>query len=270
MRLLNEILSEDELKQLADDGILEQKSLVLSRGNHFEVFYAGTDEMHRAWFEKFRKCCILHRFKRRYNLLNNIGKGSTSTIYEAVCLSTNRLVAVKIFDKIKIISTSPNISPTDNNNKIFLSIENEINILSRLDHESILQIHEVYEGSKFIVLVFEKLNGGDFYQKLISKSSNFTEDEIKKIMKQLISAVKYLHDKEIMHRDIKPENIFFLKNDELDLKLGDFGLAEYEKKDNLLSIRCGTPGYVAPEIFLNKKYSKKCDMFSLGVLLYVM
>ncbi len=100
----------------------------------------------------------------------------------------------------------------------------------------------------------------------------FTEMESKKIMKQILEGLKYLHENRIMHRDLKLSNIMFKKENTLEhLQILDFGLAQRLDVTKYLFKRCGTPGYIAPEIILlgsNKKYSEKCDIFSAGVIFY--
>ena len=90
-------------------------------------------------------------------------------------------------------------------------------------------------------------------------------------MKKLLESLDYLHSKKLMHRDIKPENIILKDNiSETDIVLVDFGLCEYTDSKELLFKRCGTPGYVAPEILNDEKYSTKVDIFSAGVILYLL
>lgn len=264
LKVLDELLDNKELELASEH--LERQSFVLWRKQHFEIFFAGTNEMHETWIENFRKCCILHKFKKKFKVQRQIGIGSSSIIYG--CSSIKKAEekwAVKQFDKEKIKNNPESLK------KFVISIENEINILKILDHENIIFMKEVYESKKYIRIVFEELQGGDLYHHIVQNNSNgLKERQIIIIMKQLLSALKYLHDRDIMHRDLKPENIFFYNFNDLSIKIGDFGLAENQNKAELISRRCGTPGYVAPEVLFNKKYTTKCDIFSLGVLLYVM
>jgi calcium-dependent protein kinase len=90
------------------------------------------------------------------------------------------------------------------------------------------------------------------------------------LISKLLWALEYIHERGIMHRDIKPENLILKDENEYDIKLADFGLAEKMDKKELLFKRCGTPGYVAPEVLEDKKYDTKVDVYSAGVILYIL
>ena len=132
------------------------------------------------------------------------------------------------------------------------------------------KICEVYENQNEIIYLLEDLKGGELFSKIKSQLF-YTEKTICFIMNQLISTLKYLHNLGIMHRDIKPENIILKYFDTLDICLIDYGFADYISNKNKIYEFCGTPGYIAPEI-LNRKsnYNEKVDIFSAGVILYIM
>ena len=146
---------------------------------------------------------------------------------------------------------------------------NEINIMRNLNHPNIIKLYEVYEGEFHIYLVLELLKGGELFDRIIKKG-HYVERDASIVIRKLLWALEYLHQKGIMHRDIKPENLILKDDNEYEIKLADFGLAEYEDKKELLFKRCGTPGYVAPEVLEDKKYDTKVDIFSAGVILYIL
>lgn len=128
----------------------------------------------------------------------------------------------------------------------------------------LIQLFEVYESSEDIIMLFEYMQGEDLYKR-IKRDHKITENESFVYFLQMVKGILFLHQNGICHRDIKPDNILF--SDEKKLKITDFSLA-----DNFFTLEgvCGTPGYMAPEIFHQEKYNEKIDVFSLGVVLYTM
>jgi len=112
--------------------------------------------------------------------------------------------------------------------------------------------------------------GGDVFDRIIDMN-NYTEKDARDLAKILLEAVDYMHQNGIAHRDIKPQNIFLeSKDSNCAIKIGDFGFAKKVHTPKSLTSRCGTPSYVAPEILKNQPYDQSCDMWSVGVVLYVM
>ena len=156
------------------------------------------------------------------------------------------------------------------------SIINEISIMRALSHENIIKIYEVYETNSSFYMILELLKGGNLGE-YIKVSARFQVIEIIMIIKALLNALKYCHSLQIMHRDIKPENILFRREDikEKNICIADFGLATYTTVNEDLYKKCGTPGFVAPEIlkqdkFYPQKYGCPCDLFSVGVLFHIL
>ena len=149
----------------------------------------------------------------------------------------------------------------------------EIDITLDLNHESVIKCEEIYEDNTSINLVLELINGGDLFDHIIhSKDRKLTEKEAIDILEQILQALHYLHDDlHVIHRDIKPEN-FLMYNEKgrNRIKLIDFGFACRVQPDEYLTDQLGTPQYAAPEIFEEKPYTTKVDLWSTGIVLYNM
>ena len=144
----------------------------------------------------------------------------------------------------------------------------EIEILKELDHPSICRVIDIFEDRKKFYFVQEYLAGGGLFESLIN-NVGFTENASALIIRQILSAVAYLHSKNIAHRDIKPENIMFESNDSLNVKLLDFGNSRKMGKNTAMQGVYGTAYYVAPEV-LSGTYNEGCDIWSIGVILYLL
>jgi len=161
------------------------------------------------------------------------------------------------------------------NNKA--SLINEIKLLRTVDHPNLIHLEAVYESENNFYLVLEICSGGNL-KEYIKQNKLVSQEKSAYIMKNVLEGLQALHNKNIMHRDIKPENILFKTSNFLEengqIILADFGLATSNDVSNYLLPRCGTPGFVAPEILLNDDpdvhYSLKCDLFSVGVTLFMM
>ena len=150
-----------------------------------------------------------------------------------------------------------------------------LEVLKDINHPNIIKLLEIKQESKFLYLICEYYNGGDLAFYLKEKKSPLSEEVVQHIMKQLINAIKYLHEKKIVHRDIKPENIFINYASEKDLSeknllnskiiLGGFDVSTHLKQNQLLDLFVGTKGYISPEIEKGS-YNEKVDIWSLGIV----
>jgi len=139
-----------------------------------------------------------------------------------------------------------------------------------LKHPGIMTFYELYEGENYIYCLIELFQGGNLLDK-IKKFGRFTELQALLVTRQLLEALMYLESIDVIHRDIKPENILF-KGETFTggVAIVDLGFATKKTEYNQLFARCGTPGYVAPEIYKDDSYDVNVDIFSLGVILYLM
>ncbi|CAD8117819.1 unnamed protein product [Paramecium sonneborni] len=148
----------------------------------------------------------------------------------------------------------------------------EIEINNQLQHSAFIKVKEVYQGETSYYIVMDLLSGKNL-QSFLGNHKPLPLDQTKQIMHALLEGVEYMHSKNIMHRDIKPENIILeMRDGQVRLKIVDFGLATYSTLKRFKYPKCGTPGFVAPEVInlqnSNQTYDKVCDIFSCGVIFY--
>jgi calcium-dependent protein kinase len=230
----------------------------LTQGGIFQDFYSKNPKELEDWLDALSKVAILNDLEEDYAIIKEIGSGNYAKVYLAQDVQDHKQYAVKSISKEAVM----------NSNRTVNALISEINIMRKLDHPYLLKLHRVYENDKFIHLILDYLPGGDLFHRIIEKS-NFSEEDSIKFMKNLLEALDYMHSLNFIHRDLKPENILLTRLDcDYDFKIADFGLACECKEDQLL--RCGSPGYVAPEILKKMTYNKKVDIFSAGIILYVM
>lgn len=184
-----------------------------------------------------------------------MGSGAFATVRKVVHKDTNTPRALKIIKK----------NPKQDSSRMYL----EVDILKKLIHANIMQIFEFYEDKRNFYIITEFCEGGELFDKIVEKGS-FKEDEAAWIMKQLISAINYIHSNKIVHRDLKPENILLDTKKNNIIKIIDWGTARFFDKDKNKKMNkiSGTPYYIAPEV-LFEKYDEKCDIWSCGVIMYI-
>jgi calcium/calmodulin-dependent protein kinase I len=118
-------------------------------------------------------------------------------------------------------------------------------------------------------LVLELLGGGELFDRIVEKE-NYSEKEAAETVRPIVDAIRYCHSLGIIHRDLKPENLLYMTpSDNSIIKITDFGLARFVENE-MATTACGTPNYVAPEIITGKGYSKEVDLWSIGVIIYIM
>ena len=189
-----------------------------------------------------------------YIMGKSIGTGAFGTVRLCIHKATRQTRACKILKKAT---------------QDIKALQEEVEILSKLSHPNIMQLYEVYNDKTNFYIVSEFCQGGELFD-AISKKGNFNENEASKIMKQVLSAITYSHQNNIVHRDLKPENILLEdKGNDSIIKIIDWGCAKNFNKNEKLTNKDGTPYYIAPEV-LEGNYDEKCDIWSCGVILYIM
>jgi len=205
-----------------------------------------------------------------YDIGQQLGIGSFAKVHLCVDVSTGNKYAMKIIDKKRIQMNSKGKHKDGN------KFMEEVNILMRVNHPNIIQVVEAIETEDALYVILELVAGGDLLDKMIDYGREFPEDRARVIFIQMLDAVMYLHSVGIAHRDLKPENILLVNKTEDRIKLTDFGLSRIVGEGSYMQTICGTPMYVAPEVIANmgqkapKGYGKSVDVWSLGVILYMM
>ena len=196
-----------------------------------------------------------------YDLVYEMDSGAFSKVYALRNKKTGIVRACKYINK------------KDFKKEDIERFEKEIDILQKADHPNIVKLYEVYKTPNSFYLIMEKCEGGNLFYKIqqrINTKILYNEKILSETFRQIILAVQYLHKIGICHRDLKPENICFLNLGDMDnniVKIIDFGLGKIiDIKEKLKSI-VGSELYMAPEV-LNGQYNEKCDIWSLGVILY--
>jgi serine/threonine protein kinase len=204
-------------------------------------------------------------FQDMYDLGDLLHSSPTVKVHECIHKITKQVFAVKIIDR-KGKSRKSVTGKT-----MAEMVLHEVAILDSLKHDNIIRINEFFEDNESFFLVMERLRGGDAFDRIV-QAKRYTEEDTRKIAKILLQAVAYLHQQGIVHRDLKPQNLL-LRSPEassFDFTIIGFGFACRVRKPQSLTTRCGTPSYVAPEVLKNVPYDQAIDMWSIGVILYVM
>jgi len=196
-----------------------------------------------------------------------LGSGYQGSVRECIDRATGERYAVKSIQK-----SDPAVKPG--------GLAREIALLQEMKHRRIVRLVDVHEDAEYVHLVTDICKGGELFDKILEKSSNsdngaacFAEDEAARIVHQILTAVSYMHKRGVSHRDLKPENIIFeTAEEDSPIKIIDFGLARKHNgstKTHRTRSIAGTSYYIAPEV-LRKNYSKSCDLWSVGVIVYVL
>lgn len=197
-------------------------------------------------------------FDNQYKRGKTLGEGAFSVVIEATDKTTKESYAVKVVTKSKLTKEDE------------IALKDEIQVLKELQHPHIIRLYEVFEEKNFWYLVTEKMTGGELFDRIVAKSF-YNEKEARDVCKILFEAIGHCHQNSVAHRDLKPENLLLRSEDnDSEIKIADFGFAKKVLTPNSLTTQCGTPGYVAPEILEGTAYDTKSDMWSLGVIVYIL
>jgi len=192
-----------------------------------------------------------------YDLGKEIGRGGFSVVLEGTQKKTGEKFAVKCIKKTMVAGEDI---------KLLLR---EVQIMKKVDHPNVLKLYEVFEDDESFFLVMELVNGKELFDKIVERGQ-YSEADASHIVRQIVSAVEYLHSQGIAHRDLKPENLLSADIDGVErIKIADFGFSKNFGEEKLMT-SCGSPGYVAPEVLTSESYDKSVDLWSVGVIIYIL
>ncbi|CAD6221294.1 GSCOCG00005133001-RA-CDS [Cotesia congregata] len=217
----------------------------------------------------------------KYTLKELLGTGAFSEVRLAESKEKpGQMYAVKIIDKkalkgkedsleneIKVLRRfSETVTPQSGDGPIKSSNSGERGWLT---HPNIVQLLETFEDKHKVYLVMELVTGGELFDRIVEKGS-YTEKDASGLIRQVLEAVDYMHEQGVVHRDLKPENLLYYSPDEdSKIMISDFGLSKMEDS-GIMATACGTPGYVAPEVLAQRPYGKAVDVWSIGVISYIL
>ena len=223
------------------------------------VYYCKDEKEYNDWVEKLKIATGYTNLLEIYDVKNKLGSGKFGLVKLGINKKTGQKVAIKIMKKSTMDSSDLEL------------VRTEIEILKICQHPNIIRLYNVFENVDYLYIIMEYCYGGDLFSYLENRHFRLTEKRASTIIHQMATAVYYMHSFGVVHRDLKPENVLMTSTDEdSDIRILDFGLSKilgpYEKCDEPY----GTLTYCAPEIIVDEPYSKPVDLWSLGVMTYLM
>jgi serine/threonine protein kinase len=222
-------------------------------------YYCSDEKDYKRWVESIRKVVHYSNLNDLYEIKSTLGKGKFGLVKLGIYKENGRKVAIKIINK-KLVE------PVD-----IQQLKSELDILKIAKHPNIIKLYDVFENEKLIYIIMEYCPGGDLFSYIEKRGFKLKEERAAEIIHKLCTAVYFLHQYGVVHRDLKPENILMTDDtDEADIRLVDFGLGKIIGPGELCTEPFGTFSYVSPEVLQEKPYNFKVDLFSIGVITYLL
>mmetsp|Transcript_28919 Transcript_28919/g.50870 ORF Transcript_28919/g.50870 Transcript_28919/m.50870 type:complete len:742 (-) Transcript_28919:250-2475(-) len=220
------------------------------------LLYSHSIEERDQWIKDIKAHAVAVAPWGEYKRMDELGVGRFSSVICAENIATRKKYAMKIIEKVNL------------DEKEQEALHTEIAVLRMVRHPNILSLKAVFETRRQIFIITNLVSGGDLFERFDQRKI-FPERRAREIIRKLLNVVEYLHCRGIVHRDLKPENILCTKGEEFDIILGDFGLSKFAGSQQVMKTACGTPAYVAPEVWSMNGYDSKVDLWSVGVMLYL-
>ena len=224
------------------------------------IYYCNDENEYKGWIENLKKATGFTNLLDIYDVKQKLGNGKFGLVKLGVNKQTKEKVAIKIMNKSKMDSSDIELMRT------------EIEILKICQHPNIIRLYDVFENIDYIYIIMEYCPGGDLFSYLENRNFKLSEERAAILMKKMCDAVFYFQSFfGVIHRDLKPENVLMTSDkDDGDLRILDFGLSKITVPNEKCTEPYGTLTYCAPEIILDEPYNKEVDMWSLGVMTYLM
>ena len=222
-------------------------------------YYVLDEKEYKNWLIAIRKAVGYSNLNDIYEIKDVLGKGKFGLVRLGIHKENKRKVAIKIINK-KLVSSFD-----------LEQVKTEIEILKIAQHPNIIRLYEIFENEKYIYIIMEYCGGGDLFSYIEKRGFQLKESRAAEIIHKLSTAIYYLHQYGIIHRDLKPENILMTnENDDSDIRLLDFGLGKIIGPNEYCNEPFGTFSYAAPEVILEKPYNFKADLWTIGVITYLL
>ena len=224
------------------------------------TYFCDDENQYKGWIENLRKATGYMNLLDIYEVKQKLGNGKFGLVKLGINKQTKEKVAIKIMNKKKMDTSDIELMRT------------EIEILKICQHPNIIRLYDIFENIDYIYIIMEYCPGGDLFSYLEKRNFRISEGLAATIMKKMCDAVFYFQSYfGVIHRDLKPENVLMTSDgDDGDIRILDFGLSKISTPNEKCSEPYGTLTYCAPEIILDEPYNKEVDMWSLGVMTYLM
>ena len=224
------------------------------------IYYCDDEKQYKEWIEKLRKATGFTNLLDIYEVKQKLGNGKFGLVKLGINKQTKEKVAIKIMNKKKMDTSDIELMRT------------EIEILKICQHPNIIRLYDIFENIDYIYIIMEYCPGGDLFSYLEKRKFRIPEERAAVLMNKMCNAVFYFQSYfGVIHRDLKPENVLMTSDgDDGDIRILDFGLSKISTPNEKCNEPYGTLTYCAPEIILDEPYNKEVDMWSLGVMTYLM
>ena len=222
-------------------------------------YYFDNEEDFNKWFEKLNLAVQNKSLFDKYEVKQKIGKGKFGLVKCGINKETNKQVAIKIMAKKNMDKSDLELAKV------------EIDILKISQHPNIIKLYDIYENENYIYIIMEYCSGGDLLSYFEYYEYQLKETKVCEIIHKLSMAIYFLHSYGIVHRDLKPENILMTDlTPEADIRLLDFGLSKIIGNEEKCTEPYGTLSFVAPEVLQGKPYDKSVDLWSIGIITFLL